>query len=165
MKKIELTQGQVALVDDKDYDRVNQHKWFAHWRSKPKTYYAARTIRKDGRRYTELMHRFITNAPPEKDVDHKNGETLDNTSDNLIVSTRRENMQNRHGRESSIFPGVTFCKRDKKWSSRIRLKNRRLSLGYFTTEKAAFEAYLKACIENGFSISRMLERFDLEQVG
>ena len=108
------------------------------------------------------MHRVIVNAQDGEDVDHKNGKTLDNTSDNLIPSTRRENMQNRHSGESSIYPGVCFYKREKRWVSKIRLKNKRITLGYFKTEKAAFDAYIKACVENGFSIARLIERFGLE---
>jgi hypothetical protein len=165
MKEIKLTKGQVALVDDKDYERMNKYKWYAQWRPKAKTYYAVRNIRKpNGKRGTELMHRVLACAPDDKDVDHKNGKTLDNTSENLLVSTTRENMQNRHSAESSIYPGVSFNKRDKRWISRIRLKERRVTLGYFKTEKAAFDAYIKACIENGFCIERLIERFNLKEV-
>jgi len=53
MKEIALTQGKVALVDDEDYDSVNQYKW--HARKAKRTYYAKR------KNYEE-MHRFIINV-------------------------------------------------------------------------------------------------------
>jgi len=42
MKLIPLTQNQFAKVDDDDYDRLNQYKWFAQWNEPTQSYYACR---------------------------------------------------------------------------------------------------------------------------
>jgi hypothetical protein len=65
MKKIPLTQGKFAKVDDENYADLIRFKWFAY-RDK-NTFYAARWIRIDGKRYAEKMHRrsllIVTKIP------------------------------------------------------------------------------------------------------
>ncbi len=51
MKLIELTQGQAAIVDDEDYEELNQHKWYAQWNKGTKSFYAGRKGKtKNGKR-------------------------------------------------------------------------------------------------------------------
>lgn len=50
MKEIPLTQGQVALVDDEDFERVNAFKWCAKWHSKTKSFYAVRSKQLKGKK-------------------------------------------------------------------------------------------------------------------
>ena len=49
-RRIELTKGQVAIVDQDDFDRLNKHKWYA--KEGKMTYYAARTVRINKKKYT-----------------------------------------------------------------------------------------------------------------
>lgn len=90
MKKIKLTQGKCALVDDEDYERVNQFKWTAEKCSKSENYYARnRTI-------NTKMHRLIMGIGKSSlVVDHINHKTLDNRKQNLRVCTQAENLRNR----------------------------------------------------------------------
>ncbi len=67
MKEIQLTQGKVALVDDEDFERLNQFKWCAHWNGKH--WYAIRTVY-EGKKKTIRMHREILNAPICMQGDH-----------------------------------------------------------------------------------------------
>ena len=69
MKRIPLTKGQYALVDDADFDMVNQHSWV--YTKHNTNHYAHTTISEGGRRKTVKMHRMILNAPNGKEVDHK----------------------------------------------------------------------------------------------
>ncbi len=81
MKRIPLTQGQFALVDDEDYDRLNQFKW--HAVKAHRSYYAVRTIKDiDGKCKHIKMHREILGLVPNDGVfvDHINCVTLDNRS-------------------------------------------------------------------------------------
>jgi hypothetical protein len=61
MKKLKLSQGKVALVDDEDYEWLNQWKWFAH--KDCNTYYAGRSEKINGSRKQIWMHRAIMNTP------------------------------------------------------------------------------------------------------
>jgi len=142
MKTIELTQGKVALVDDEDFDELNQYKWYAN--KKGKAFYAMRYTRGGKLRTAILMHRAITNFPEGMDVDHINGDGLNNCRTNLRIVTRRQNMQNRHTPKSSIYPGVCWQKDREKWQSLISINGKRKHLGHFDLEVEAYNAYLKA---------------------
>jgi len=45
MKKILLTQGQYALVDDADYEELSNFNWYAKWDAHTKSFYAGRYIK------------------------------------------------------------------------------------------------------------------------
>ena len=77
MKEIQLTQGKVALVDDEDYERVNQFKWHAHRNGN--TVYAKRNIAINGKWKIQLMHRFIMGDTLGKSqIDHIDGDGCHN---------------------------------------------------------------------------------------
>ena len=95
MKEIPLTQGQVALVDDEDFERVNAFKWHASWNPRAQSFYARRTrVVSDGWQ-TILMHRFILDTPNYLETDHINHNTLDNRRENLRNCTRAQNKINK----------------------------------------------------------------------
>jgi len=145
MKKIKLTQGKVALVDDKDFERVNKKRWQAQ--QKPATYYVIGQTSKlsKGGQKTIYLHREIIGKPPKgMEVDHINGDGLDNRRENLRFVTRRQNMQNKQTIRSSKYPGVSWHQGTQKWQSRIHVGGKQTHLGVFTDEKEAFIAYRKA---------------------
>ncbi len=95
MKKIKLTQGLFALVDDEDYERLNQFQWHASLGSRGTKMYAIRCIRVDGKKINIRMHREILGLPREFDGrvgDHLNSDGLDNRRENLEIVTQEENM-------------------------------------------------------------------------
>lgn len=69
MKEVKLTQGQVALVDDEDFERVSEAGWHAQKRRRG-TWYAARWEGWPKRTYVR-MHRFILGVTDERQVDHR----------------------------------------------------------------------------------------------
>ena len=97
MKKIPLTKGYYAIVSDEDFDRVSNHKWLVqvnHYKSRD-IFYAARSVKRNGKRALEFMHNFILNVVPDGlDTDHINHDGLDNTRVNLRRVSRSENKQN-----------------------------------------------------------------------
>jgi hypothetical protein len=101
--RIQLTRGQWALIDKGDLMIVAQYSWQAMPRSAGVGYYA--TTRTADRK-TLYMHRFILNPPDGNDVDHVNGETLDNRRSNLRFGSRSQNMQNRRGANKNSTTGV-----------------------------------------------------------
>jgi hypothetical protein len=143
MKRIKLTQGKYALVDDEDFEWLNQWKWHAFKR--PHTFYASRNIcSSDGKRGLLLMHRLLTEAPKGREVDHKDGNGLNNQRVNLRVCTDQENRQNRckPSHNKSGYKGVSWHKRSKKWHAQIGANGIKMkSLGYFTNKIEAAKAY------------------------
>lgn len=114
MKKIELTRGKFALVDDDLFDFLNQWKWHAKPGSSRKnnsnTFYAVRTHRKDGVQKNIYMHRVVLGLTDNKLVcDHKDRDSLNNQKENLRISDFSGNASNRSSLvgSSSKFLGVT----------------------------------------------------------
>jgi len=99
MKKIKLTQGKFAIVDDADFDWLSRWKWYAKKTGDNGSYYAASCRRINGRPTTFYMHRVITNCPVGMEVDHQNKETLNNRRQNISIMTKRENLKRRYREE------------------------------------------------------------------
>ena len=147
MREIQLTQGQVALVDDEDFEWLNQWKWFAYASKTRKVFYAARQLpRVNGKQFTFYMHHEIIGRPPKGfEVDHRNGRGTDNQRHNLRHVTRRQNCQNRKNViSSSKYPGVSWYERGKKWQVHIVINGTNKYLGRFVDEEKAFEVYCQA---------------------
>ena len=146
MQEIELTQDQVALVDDEDCEWLSDFKWCAQWRTPRKVFVAARNSGASNQ--TILMHRQITGAPLGKVVDHHNHNTLDNRRKNLRVCTWSQNAANGRKRlhSSSRFKGVSWYKRFQKWRASICKDGRDHHLGCFADESDAARAYNGAAV-------------------
>lgn len=143
-KQIPLTQGKIAIVDDEDFKILNQYKW--HAQKHGRYFIAARRIwDKQKKRYFMIcMHREIMNLQYKdgKQVDHINHNGLDNHKRNLRICTGAENCRNRVKiKGSSIYKGVSWFTRDKKWMACIRLNYKTYYLGYFNSEISAAKAY------------------------
>ena len=144
MKKIPLTKGKFAIVDDDDFVKFGGLKWHTN------DGYAARAITVDGKRVVLLMHREIMNTPVGFETDHRNSEILDNRKANLRVCTNSQNQGNRRKgsrKYSSIFKGVVWRKSHKCWTAQIRLNYKQRHLGYFNSETDAAHVYNAAASE------------------
>ena len=141
MKRIPLTQGKFALVDDEDYKWLNQYKW--HALKDKHTFYAVRGICLNGKMKRIFMHREITQALPNEETDHRNHNGLHNWRDNLRTCTRSENARNRKPSKScsSRYKGVRWYKRNHNWNAQIGKNGKQYHIGYFTSEIEAAKAY------------------------
>jgi len=145
MKEIQLTRGQVALIDDEDFDRANAFKWFAL--KGKNTFYAARSVPVNGKRNLQYMHKFIMGDNPLKlDIDHRDGDGLNDQKENLRLCTRSENQMNRgpNKNHSSVYKGVCWHKSTKKWIVHIQIDGKLIYLGLFNNDKYAAKAYDQA---------------------
>ena len=146
MRKIPLTQGQVALVDDEDSEWLNQWKWCAHWHAAGQCWYAVRGTWRDGKHHLVLMHRQIMGSQKGHRTDHMNHHTLDNQKENLRVCNNSQNQGNRRKDTKSAAPykGICWYKSRSKWVAGISVNNKRVNLGYYATAIEAARAYDEA---------------------
>lgn len=149
---IELTSEYTAKVSEQDYKRVLlAGPWFAHVEKKNGviyTVYAYRHVRRvNGKDTTQKLHRFILGVTdPKVEVDHKQGNGLDNRRSNLRKATHAQNMRSGRMRRNNKtgFKCVYWHTKGKKWIARITVNGKMLHLGLFTTIQEAADAYDKA---------------------
>jgi dipeptidase D len=145
-RKIYLSEGEYAIVDQEDYCRFGAFKWCAT--GDDECVYAARIIKKTvaGRVKAVYLHREIMRPPRGLLVDHRNNNTLDNRRANLRLATHSQNACNSNSRIDksktvSRFRGLVFLKRKKKWGARIGYQGKVMWLGSFNNEIDAARAY------------------------
>lgn len=133
MRKMKLSQGKYAIVDDNDFEWLSQWKWHYGGRG-----YAVRTINRSEKIY---MHRVVLKNPPGYESDHINMDRLDNRRGNLRICTVKQNQRNRGlmKTNTSGFKGVYFRGkyRYKKWAVYIMGK----FLGGFENKLDAAKRY------------------------
>ena len=148
MKRIKLTQGKFATVDDTDYEWLNQWKWCAV--KGGHTFYV-HTYNKIGTKSKLQMHRIIMDAKTGQQIDHRNGNGLDNKRENLRFSTQSQNCMNQKPKgNTSKFKGVSWHKINKKWRAMICEPNtggRSRHIGCYDSEVDAGKAYDRAAIK------------------
>ena len=148
-KEIQLTKGQVAIVDDDMFDYLNQWKWQASEQKNGK-FYAQRKIKVNSLRKCIMMHRLIVNNTDIKlHTDHINGITLDNRKINLRICTNSQNQMNKKVQinNKNGLKGVSFNKEKKKYEVSITIKGNKIFLGYYFNPIDAAKAYNEAAIK------------------
>lgn len=142
--EIALSRGKIALIDDEDFDIVDEFQWRAQQNQ-------------DGRWYAMawnpypifvLMHRHIIGANKDEWVDHRNGDGLDNRKANLRICTPSENAASAGPTGvTSNFKGVYWEKSREKWHVKIMKNGHRHFIGRFDSEVEAAKAYDGAAFE------------------
>jgi hypothetical protein len=154
LKTITLTQGQTALIDDEDFPQISQHKWYAQYDKTTRSYYAARKIRlDDGRRSQLLMHRQLLGLKhgDKRKGDHiETSQTLDNRRDNLRIANDSQSNANRRKPRNNTSGYKGVWKDENRYVSMIRVPGgKRIYLGSRKTAEAAFfELYVPASLEH-----------------
>ncbi len=137
-KNIPLTQRKVAIVDDADFEQIAKYNWHFSGR------YAARWGKRHfHKREKVLMHRAILKPHEGSEIDHINGNTLDNRRENLRICSHAENMHNARRRfdNTSGFKGVTWNKQHSKWQAQIQVSGSKVFIGRFNNKVEAAIAY------------------------
>ncbi|MCK5341869.1 MAG: HNH endonuclease [Candidatus Heimdallarchaeota archaeon] len=142
---IKLTQGYVTLIDNEDHERMKTISWRVFKRPNKRTMYARGWIKINGKFKSILMHRFIMNlrSGDNKQVDHINGNGLDNRKGNLRICNNKQNAQNRGKRINCVskFKGVARVSNSNKWQAQIWHNGKKIYLGVFSKEEDAAKAY------------------------
>ena len=141
MRLISLTQGKFAMVDDVDFDWLNQWKWYPRkWKGSRTTYVVRNVSVKEfssvGKRQL-TMHEML--LPGVSKVDHKDNDGLNNQRQNLRPATHQENIANARGRagHSSPYKGVRFRADRGRYQARLG----KIYLGSFDTAEDAARKY------------------------
>lgn len=151
MQTIVLTKGKVAVIDDIDYESVSSFRWYAR-KNERGNWYAATSMRIDGKRRQVHMHRFIYGADLIQKilVDHVNGDGLDNRRENLRAATHQQNTihsKKRSGCYTSAFKGVHYSRTHNRWVAKLYSKGRLVMKRRFKTEREAALEYNHKVIE------------------
>lgn len=145
MRKIPLTKEKFALVDDEDYEWLNQFKW--HYAGNG----CARrnTSKVWGKPIHVSMHRVIMSCPDGLVVDHINGDRLDNQKQNLRICTQSENSMNRvlASNNTCGYKGVYWHKGKKRWYAHITINGKQKHIGLFKNIHDAARRYNEKALE------------------
>jgi hypothetical protein len=134
MTQIILSNNQVALVDDADYERLNQRRW--HFSLGYAKCNPTLSLGKGG-----LMHRILLNLSSREDIDHINGNKLDNRRSNLRVCSRSDNLCNSkpHKDNACGYKGVYQV--GARWRAMIMVAGARVHIGMYDSCDEAAKAY------------------------
>lgn len=137
MKKIKLYKGQFALVDDEDFEYINQWNWHLSING------YARAYNKKIKKHI-LMHQIIMNVKTDrklKQIDHINMNKLDNQRKNLrVVSSSENHMNNFLKTNTSGHKNIYWAAWAKSWRVLIGAEQKSIHLGYFKSLKEAILA-------------------------
>lgn len=144
MKRLPLSRGKEALVDDIDYRFVSQWKWSLSTKG-----YAHRTVSRAGRQVTVWLHRLIAERAGIRlsgHIDHIDRNKLNCRRNNLRAATNSQNLANRgkNRNNTSGCKGVTWDKERSKWLAQIQVCGRNRYLGRYDNKQEAHAAYCAA---------------------
>lgn len=141
MKMLPVFKNRNTLVDDDVYPWLAEYKW----RATPNgSVYA--TVSCGGKNHSLFIHRLVTNAPNDKQVDHIDCDTFNNQASNLRLVTASQNVFRKGVRRDNTtgFKGVGWRKREQCWVARIQINGVRKEIGRFNSALEAAKAYNEA---------------------
>ena len=120
----------VTIIDDADYELVSQHNWWLLDSNKNgTTFYAVAKI--NGK--TTPLHKFLMGP----NMDHIDGNGLNNQRSNLRPANRKQQNQNRRFTKNKTgFMGV-YEVTPGRFQASIRIDGRNKSLGYYSSAAEA----------------------------
>lgn len=142
----------VALIDSSDIPLVEPFNWCLQIRKKPTAdypYVKASMRNAEGWQKIILLHRFLLSIVDTTiEVDHRDGDGLNNRRGNLRACTHRQNQANQRSHcGKSRFKGLGFIKSGNGWQAQICVNYQRIYLGFFKSEVDAAKAYDVAAVK------------------
>lgn len=135
-----------TLIDTKDLPRAQEFpkSWFARFEKSTGTFYVNGSPPK--KNTTIQFHRWLLGTQKEFQVDHRDGNTMDNRCSNLRECSHAQNMQNKRAyqKNSSGIRGVCWHGRDQKWMAQLQVNKKKIHLGCFDDINEAAKVVEKA---------------------
>lgn len=133
MQYIKLTRGKIATVCDCHYELVAKHNWIYIPDKRGAGYAATAVWKSPYKQRTIRMHRLILDASADTQVDHRDGNGLNNQCSNLRLASAAQNAMNRVTtyKNGVNCNGVAWYPEVGKWRARIRKDKKLVSLGYY----------------------------------
>lgn len=130
-------------VDDEDHEMLSGFKWrldkYGYARTTTRAF--SERDRKRGSQSYALIHSSVRWTPKGMQIDHINGDKLDNRRKNLRVCTPQQNCFNRTSYGKSRYKGVSWHQSASKWQVYIQKDGVAKYVGVFKDEKEAARAY------------------------
>lgn len=141
---ITLTKGYEAVIDVDDVGLVEGRNWSALVCKRRKAVYAVRVQRINGKSRMMLMHRVLSRVHDDLQIDHRDGNGLNNRRANLRPATHADNQLNKSVRSDSRsgLKGVAWNERDQIWRAEIMRGGKKKYLGNFKSAEDAHAAYI-----------------------
>lgn len=143
--------GHEIILNRKNLNIFCNYNWYVEI-GKGQTNYLRSNCLKNGKKKTIFIHQLIIpNINPDLEIDHINGNGLDNRIENLRLVTHQINQSNQRKRKtktSSKYFGVSWCSRDSKWQVHCTFNNKAKNIGRFNDEREAAIAYNNHLILN-----------------
>lgn len=119
-----------TLIDKEDLEKIKNYKWCLNG-------YGYVMTKINGK--TTFLHRLIfNNLFIRNEIDHRNGNKLDNRKNNLRLVTHQQNQMNRKSE------GYCWHKKAKKWMVYITANEKQIYLGLFEEKQEAIVARKRA---------------------
>lgn len=150
-RKVPLSRGKFAVVDEEDFERVSEYQWHAQWSPHAKTFYGKTAYRDKYRTLIVLhLHRFVLGTTNDLVlVDHRDHDGLNCRKLNLRECDKSQNAANGRMRSTNTsgYKGVSFYPQSGKWRAIICLHYKNISLGLHVEKIDAARAYDQKAIE------------------
>lgn len=135
MPKLIKPNGKIIEFDAEDWPKLSEYRWRISNRGYAVCKFKSKEI---------IMHRLIMNCKSGVFIDHKDGNRLNNRKFNLRFATSSQNAANTSARKHkkyTIYKGITWRSKTKKWTSSIKKNGKTIHIGNFSKELEAAIAY------------------------
>jgi len=141
--------GYTVLIDEEDAWMLNRWTWHAFKGKGGVMYYVRRSTHMPNGKRSAWLHREIMGDPIGMEIDHANGNTLDNRKVNLRVCNCSENRCNCGKRKTNTsgYKGVSFYRPNGMWVAQIQKNKQKYFMGYHSTPELAYEAFKAKAVE------------------
>lgn len=157
MKKLKLNQGKYTVVDDEDFEWLSRTKWWAAKYRRAFYVHGKRRVSTNNFKTLKIHIEIMKHHNLHKEgkqVDHINGDGLDNRKINLRMCTNSNNIKNRGllSSNTSGYKGVTRV--GKRWRARLTSNRKVMSFGCYKTKLEAAKAYNEAALKHHGEFAR-----------